>query len=96
MIAVSITAPAGNGMGGGTHLVLKTDTGTFDVHVGPSRWLSQQKYAFSQNDRIEVTGARETINDTDSIVAREIKRDGQTMTLRSADGRPLWSGGMRH
>ena len=81
--------------GGGTHLTLKTDGGTFDMHLGPSRWLAEKNYTFSENDRIEVTGARETIDGTESIIAREIKKGGQTMTLRNADGCPLWSGGMR-
>ena len=37
----------GRGGGTGLHLSVKTDTGTLDVHVGPTAWLTQQRYTFA-------------------------------------------------
>src|SRR5690348_6702706 len=43
---------------GGTHLQLKTESETLDVHVGPSWFLSQNKVTFAKGDQIEVTGSK--------------------------------------
>jgi hypothetical protein len=34
--------------GTGTHLLMKTEGGTFDVHLGPSSYISSQGFAFFQ------------------------------------------------
>ena len=79
----------------GTHLVLKTDAATFDVHVGPSSYIAQQKFAFAKGDMIEVIGSKVTIADKQALLAREITKDGKTLVLRNAQGVPQWSRGQR-
>jgi hypothetical protein len=78
---------------GGTHLSLKTDKETIDVHVGPSWFLTQNKISFAKGDQVEVTGSRVKFGDTDALIAREIKKGGETFTLRNAQVFPLWAGG---
>ena len=79
----------------GTHLSLKTDTGTIDVHVGPSWFLTQNKIVLAKGDPIEVTGSKVKFGASDALIARELKKDGKTITLRNAQGVPAWSGGHR-
>ncbi len=76
----------------GTHLLLKTDSGTLDVHAGPSGYITENHFSFAKGDSIEVIGSKVTIQDKDALLAREIVKDGKTLTLRNAQGIPQWSG----
>ncbi|MGE5244141.1 MAG: hypothetical protein ACM3SQ_07930 [Betaproteobacteria bacterium] len=82
-------------MGTGTHLQLTAGNEKLDVHVGPTRWLTDHKYTFAKGDEITVTGSRMKINDTEALIAREIDKAGTKITLRDENGRPLWAGGPR-
>jgi hypothetical protein len=75
----------------GTHLSLKTDKETLDVHVGPSWYLTQQKINFAKGDQVEVTGSRIKWGNNDALLAREVKKSGQTIMLRNSQGIPAWS-----
>ena len=77
---------------GGTHLVVKSGDETLEVLLGPQWFLADRKYVFAVGDAITVTGARLKRDNRDAIVAREIKKGGETMTFRDAKGFPLWSG----
>jgi hypothetical protein len=79
----------------GTHLSLKTDKENIDVHVGPSWYLTQQKIDFAKGDKIEVAGSRIKWENKDALIAREVKKSGQTITLRNSQGIPAWSRGPR-
>lgn len=82
---------AGPGRNTGVHIILKTDGGALEVHVGPGWYLRQQKYELTKGDQIEVTGSKVKLQDIDVLLAREIKKGGNTWTLRDAQGIPLWS-----
>jgi hypothetical protein len=81
---------------GGTHLTLKTEKETVDVRVGPSWFLTEHKMTFAKGDQIEVTGSRVKFGNEEAVVAREIKKGGETLTLRNAQGVPAWAGGHRN
>ncbi len=85
----------GYGMGTGTHLMLKTAGGTLDVHVGPSDFVSNNGFTFAKGDQLEITGSKVKLNNTDVLLAREIKKDGKVLTLRNPQGIPQWSRGGR-
>jgi len=76
---------------GGTHLQLKTESETLDVHVGPSWFLSQKKMTFAKGDQIEVTGSKVKFDKADALLAREITKGDQKLTLRDKNGFPVWS-----
>ncbi|MBE9066632.1 hypothetical protein IQ260_08195 [Leptolyngbya cf. ectocarpi LEGE 11479] len=76
--------------GQGTWLEVKTDQETVSVHLGPAWYLEDQKVAISPNDAIEITGIRNTWNNSITIIASKIKLDERTVELRDADGYPLW------
>jgi hypothetical protein len=83
----------GPGRRTGTHLIVKAGSDTHEIHVGPSWYLAQQKYAFAKGDQVEVIGSKVKYQGADAIVARQIKKDGNTWTLRDVLGIPLWSRG---
>ncbi len=66
-----------------------------DVHVGPTAWLTEQKFEFAEGDALTIVGSPIKIGDTDAFLAREITKAGKTMTLRNDAGFPLWAGGRR-
>jgi hypothetical protein len=75
----------------GTHLVVSFGAETLSVHVGPSNYVSQQGFSFVDGDQIEVTGSRIKFEDSDVLIAREIKKGDKVLTLRNAQGIPAWS-----
>ncbi len=90
--AVSVGQPGMPGMGMGTHLTFKTETGDIDVHVGPGWWLSEQKLEFAKGDQLEIVGSSVTFNAGKALIAREITKGDRKITLRDANGVPAWSG----
>lgn len=84
---------ASGGRGTGTHLVVKTDSGVIEVHVGPSWYLKQQNCEFKKDDRVDVIGSKVKFEGTDVLVARQIKAGDKTWTLRDTQGKPAWSQG---
>jgi hypothetical protein len=79
----------------GTHVVLKTDQETIEIHLGPSTFIADQKLVLQNGDVVEVIGSRVTIAGAGAILAREIRKGEQTVTLRDAQGVPAWSRGPR-
>lgn len=87
-----------NGQGWyGVHLTLKSQDRTYDVRLGPSDFISQSNFTFAAGDQVEIWGSQIGPNTGDTIIiARAIEKNGQTLTLRDADGFPAWAGmGMR-
>jgi hypothetical protein len=74
----------------GTHLMLKTDTETIEVHLGPSAFLTEKKIEIAKGDAVEVLGSRVKMGESDAVIAREIRKGEASWTLRDANGRPLW------
>ncbi len=79
----------------GTHLILNADGSVLNVHVGPSSYIAQKQFSFAKGDKIEVVGSKVSISGKEALLAREITKDGKTLTLRNAQGIPEWSGGRR-
>ncbi len=86
---------AGRNSRTGTHLLLKTDSGTLPVHVGPSAYIAKKEFSFAKGDEISVLGSKVTIAGKETLLAREITREGKTLVLRNAQGIPEWAGGPR-
>lgn len=81
----------GPGRSNGLHLVLKNDAASYEVHVGPTWYLSQKNYTFAKGEQIEVTGSKVICQGSDIVVARQVKKDGNAWMLRDEKGIPLWS-----
>lgn len=81
----------GRGMTG-THLMVKTGDETKEVMLGPSNFVTSKGFTFAKGDSIELTGSKVTMGGADYIVAREVVKDGKTLTLRDKNGVPEWAG----
>jgi hypothetical protein len=86
-----VTEVPGPGRGTGTHIVVKGDNETMEVHVGPTWYLEQKNYSFAKGDRIEVDGSKVQYAGADVIIARQIRKGDATWTFRNEQGIPLWS-----
>lgn len=78
--------------GGGVHLVFRTGEGPVEVHLGPASFAASKNFTFAKGDALTITGSKVTIDGQPVLIAREIKKGDQVLTLRDANGIPLWSG----
>ncbi len=83
------------GMGYGLHAVVKTDKETISVHLGPGWYLENQDVKIEPKDKIEVKGSRITFEGKPALIAAEVKKGDEVLTLRDAQGIPVWSGWRR-
>jgi len=83
------------GMSAGIHIKVKTDKETISVHLGPVWYMEKQDVKLSPKDKIEVKGSRITFNGKPAIVAAEVKKGDEILTLRDANGVNMWSGGIK-
>ena len=90
----TVTGTGGRGRRGlgGTHLTVKTEKETLEVHVGPTAYLTEKGITLAKGDTLEILGSRVTIDKEPVVIARQIKKGDNTWTLRDASGRPMWSG----
>lgn len=84
------------GMGRGVHLMLKTDTETISVHLGPAWYLERQDTKIAPGDKIEVKGSRITYLGKPALIAAEIHKGDGVLVLRDANGNPMWAGWRRN
>lgn len=84
-------APA-SGISYGIHLVLKTDSKTLSVHLGPAWFIERQNVRIEEGDIIEVKGSKITYEEVPTIIAAEVKKGNTVLKLRDKNGFPLWAG----
>ncbi|MET0502741.1 MAG: DNA-binding protein [Candidatus Binatia bacterium] len=78
------------GMSGGVHINVKTDKETISVHLGPSWYLENQDIKIEVKDRVEVKGSRVTFGGKPALIASEIRKGNEVLTLRDEAGFPAW------
>jgi hypothetical protein len=83
------------GMGNGVHLMLKTDTETLSVHLGPVWYVERQDTEIDVGDKIDVKGSRISYEGKPAIIAAEIHKGDEVLMLRDATGIPMWAGWRR-
>ena len=83
------------GMSYGAHIVVKTDKETISVHLGPGWYIENQDVKIAPKDKIEVKGSRVTFEGKPALIAAEVKKGDEVLTLRDANGFPVWSGWRR-
>jgi hypothetical protein len=72
------------------YLVLKNGQGTVDVFLCPKSFLDEMGVTFKASDEIQVTGSKVKQDSADLILAREVVKGDDTLTLRFGDGKPVW------
>jgi hypothetical protein len=84
-----------SGMGYGVHMVLKTDKEMLDVHLGPVWFIENQDVKLEPGDNVQVRGSRIAFQGKPAILAAEVTKGEDTLTLRDQSGFPLWAGWRR-
>lgn len=73
-------------------LIVKMDGEKLEVYVAPESFLREMELSFAKGDQLEIVGAKHIVNGTPELLAREITRNSNTMTLRDDNGVPVWAG----
>jgi len=76
----------------GTHVTLKSGSDVMTVHLGPSAFLDNNNFTVNKGDKVRVTGSKVQLGGKDVVIAREIKKADQVLTLRDEQGLPKWRG----
>lgn len=79
------------GRRGGIHIVVESDRESLPVHLGPQQFLDDQALQINRDDEVEVTGSRVEMSGREVILAKEIRKGEETLTLRNENGTPAWS-----
>ncbi len=74
----------------GSHLILQTQEGTIEVHLAPTKFVTEYQLVFARGDDVEVLGARVIFQGKEALLAREIVRGEDTFVFRDANGKPVW------
>ncbi len=85
------------------HLLVKTNEETLDVHLGPISYIEGQNFHFEPGDALEIKGDHEVARSRDrftesqipTMIATEVTKDHETLTLRDDDGFPMWRASLR-
>jgi hypothetical protein len=74
------------------YLSLKTDAESIPVQLGPERFIQTLATNFAKGDKVEVTGARVTVEGKTMILAAQVKKGAESAVFRNSSGTPVWSG----
>ena len=86
----SMTNPAGGP--GGMHLMLRAEAGVLEVDLGPTAYITGKGFEFAKGDQVTVIGSKIKRDGHDAVIARQVTKSDKVLTLRNAQGIPMWSG----
>ena len=90
-VITDVIATTGTDGAVGVHLNLRTAGGVVvKVHLGPAIFIGMNDASFYVDDAIALTGALVSHDGEVALWARQITKDGKTLTLRRPDGTPRW------
>jgi hypothetical protein len=72
------------------YLVVKSGQETVQIFLGPKSFLDDMGASFKLADAVEITGCKVKQDGADLILAREVVKGDDTLTLRFKDGKPAW------
>jgi len=72
------------------YLVVKSGADSVNVFLCPKSFLDDMGATFKPEDKVEVTGSKVKQDGADLILAREVVKGDDTLTLRFKDGKPAW------
>ncbi len=71
-------------------LVLMTERGTLDVHLGPFDFVDAQPVQLAAGDRVEVFGSLTRVEGYQMMIAQVVTRGAERLVLRDPSGAPRW------
>lgn len=79
----------------GVAAVVKTAEGELSVHLGPDWFIDHQELQLAPGEAVQIRGSRMTFAGKPAMIAIEVKRGADTLTLRDERGVPVWVGWRR-
>jgi len=73
----------------GPHVILRTNQGTVDVHLGNARLLAASHFTIQTGDTLRIIGEEMAYGTGTQFVARIVQKGTQALTVRSVRGIPL-------
>ncbi len=80
------------GMSYGVHLLVRTDSEDISVHLGPAWYIENQDVKIVSGDKVEIRGSKVTFKGKPALIAAEVKKGDEVLSLRDENGVPLWAG----
>ena len=72
------------------YLLIKSGPDTVQIFLCPKSFLDAMGVDFKAGEEINVIGSKVKQDGADLILAREVVKGGDTLTLRFKDGKPAW------
>ena len=66
--------------------------GNLTINLGPPWYMKKQGFVLQKGDTLEVTGSKVTKDEKITLLAAEVKKNGQTLKVRDEKGVPLFRG----
>jgi hypothetical protein len=73
----------------GAHVMLQTNSGVVDVHVGDARLLAANHFTIQNGDSLRIIGETVAFGKGTQFVARVVQKGTQVLAVRSVSGIPL-------
>ncbi len=73
------------------HLMVRSGTEVIEVYLCPNAFLKEMEFNFTKGDQITVIGSKVKVDDTEVMLAKEVTRGNDTLTLRDKKGNPAWA-----
>lgn len=90
-VVAVVSLPAHDGSSVGVHFDFRAPDGMLNVHVGPALFIGMNNASFFADDQLTLVGVKAFVDGNKSFIVRSITKDGKTLALRHADGKPAWS-----
>jgi hypothetical protein len=75
----------------GLHLIVKAESETLGVYLGPADFIKQFEISFAKGEEVQITGSKVKLAGGASIVlAREVRKGDSTLYCRRKSGEPNW------
>jgi len=71
-------------------VIMKDGMNEIQIELAPAAFLAERGIAISSGDSITIIGARQVVNNSEVVIAREVTKSGKTIKVRDASGTPLW------
>jgi hypothetical protein len=72
------------------YLTMKTSPDSVEVFLCPKSFLDDMGADFKAGEEIHIIGSKVKQDGADLILALEVTKGGDTLTLRFKDGKPAW------
>jgi len=91
VVKIEQSAPMSR-MSQGVILTVKSEKETIAVHLGPSWYIERLDTKIAVGDKLGIKGVRTTFAGKPAILASEVTKGDDVLTLRDANGVPVWAG----